>query len=222
MRRLGSAVRALALWALPAILLCATAPAAVSAAYPAAGRPPPRWAAAPTDGAGRSAGDRAWPVSGARGARPLVVRGWDPPPEPWKAGHRGVDLAAVAGQPVRAAAPGTITFAGPVAGRPVLVVELSGTGDPPLRTTYEPVGATARVGDRVAAGEVIGVLAGGPFFSHCRSGVRGAPAPAGCLHWGLRRGEAYLDPLSLLPPDMLRRAPSRLLPLTGAFPPLPP
>ncbi|MEW2579522.1 murein hydrolase activator EnvC family protein [Streptomyces syringium] len=230
MRRLGSAVRALALWALPAIILCATAsaaasaayPARVAAAYPAADRPPPGGAAAPPAGPGRAVGDRAWPVGGARGARPLVVRGWDPPPEPWKAGHRGVDLAAGPGQPVRAAAPGTITFAGPVAGRPVLVVELSGTGDPPLRTTYEPVRASARVGDRVAAGEVIGVLADGPLLSHCRSGVGGVPAPAGCLHWGLRRGEAYLDPLSLLPPHMLRRAPSRLLPLTGAFPPLPP
>ncbi|MFV8129799.1 murein hydrolase activator EnvC family protein [Streptomyces syringium] len=238
MRRLGSAVRALALWALPAIILCATAsaaasaaypatvsaayPAAAAASYPAADRPPPGGAAAPAAGPGRPSGDRAWPVGGARGARPLVVRGWDPPPEPWKAGHRGVDLAAGPGQPVRAAAPGTITFAGPVAGRPVLVVELSGTGDPPLRTTYEPVRATARVGDRVAAGEVIGVLAGGPLFTHCRNGVGGVPAPAGCLHWGLRRGEAYLDPLSLLPPHMLRRAPSRLLPLTGAFPLLPP
>ncbi|MEO6502329.1 MAG: M23 family peptidase, partial [Jatrophihabitantaceae bacterium] len=33
--------------------------------------------------------------------------------------------------------------------------------------------------------------------------VRGAHrscAPAPCLHWGARRGEAYLDPMSLLRP----------------------
>ncbi|OEV23736.1 hypothetical protein AN220_22970, partial [Streptomyces nanshensis] len=38
---------------------------------------------------------RVWPVRGRSGARrPRVLRGWDPPPEPWAAGHRGVDLAS--------------------------------------------------------------------------------------------------------------------------------
>ncbi|MGI3198207.1 peptidoglycan DD-metalloendopeptidase family protein [Streptomyces sp. GLT-R25] len=143
---------------------------------------------------------RAWPV----GLRPSVIRGWDPPATIYGRGHRGVDLTAAPGAPVRAVAPGRISFAGRVAGRGVVSVELNGTGDPPLRTTYEPVRATAKKGAEVAAGEVIGVLE--PTGSHC---------PASCLHWGLRRADAYLDPLSLLPPWLLGRGPSRLLPVIG-------
>ncbi|MYW08344.1 M23 family peptidase, partial [Streptomyces sp. SID2563] len=90
-------------------------------------------------------------------------------------------------------------------------VELAGTGDPPLRTTYEPVRPLVAEGDEVTAGQVVAVLEAGQF--HCA---------AGCLHWGLRRGEAYLDPLSLLPPSLLRRGPSRLLPVYGVPLPEPP
>ncbi|MGW7520257.1 murein hydrolase activator EnvC family protein [Streptomyces sp. NPDC054796] len=155
-------------------------------------------------------GDRAWPVEGAHGAlRPVVVRGWEPPPEPWAAGHRGVDLAARSGQAVRAAAPGKVVFAGNVAGRGVISVQLTGSGSPPLRTTYEPVRPSARKGDRVRAGEAVGRLAPGPF--HCEEG---------CLHWGLLRGDRYLDPLSLLPYALLRGGAARLLPVFGV--PLPP
>lgn len=42
-----------------------------------------------------------WPVDGA-----AVVRRFDPPPAPWLAGHRGVDLAAAPGGVVRSAGPG--------------------------------------------------------------------------------------------------------------------
>ncbi|PSJ26316.1 hypothetical protein B7P34_23615, partial [Streptosporangium nondiastaticum] len=154
-------------------------------------------------------------VAGARGGRPLLVRVWRPPPVPWAAGHRGVDLVARPGQAVRAAAPGTVSFAGTVAGRGVVSVKHPGTGDPPLRTTYEPVDAVVKEGDEVAAGQVIGTLQAGPFLSHCLKGTGGAAGSGACLHWGLLRGKIYLDPLSLLPPWMLRRPPSRLLPLSG-------
>ncbi len=143
---------------------------------------------------------RAWPV----GARPPVTRGWEPPATAYGRGHRGVDLTAAPGTPVRAVAPGRVSFAGRVAGRGVVSVELTGTGSPPLRTTYQPVAATLKKGTEVAAGEVVGVLE--LPRSHC---------PMSCLHWGLRRGEAYLDPLSLLPPWLLTRGPARLLPVTG-------
>ncbi|MFE7115307.1 murein hydrolase activator EnvC family protein [Streptomyces sp. NPDC057654] len=203
MRRLTTTACTALLWILTTLCmtLCATnAHALDTRTPPAIGPDSRRTAPTAADGPARS-----WPVSGAGGApRPLVVRAWEPPPTPWAAGHRGVDLAARAGQAVRAAGGGTVSFAGTVAGRGVLSVELSGTGSPPLRTTYEPVRATARAGDRVAAGETVGVLRAGP--SHCA---------AACLHWGLLRGHRYLDPLSLLPPEMLGGGPSRLLPVFG-------
>ncbi|WP_329040931.1 M23 family metallopeptidase [Streptomyces sp. NBC_00178] len=152
-------------------------------------------------GAGR---DRAWPLAG----RPVVVRGWERPAGPYAPGHRGVDLGAPPGTPVRAAAPGRVVFAGPVAGRGVVSVAVAGSGEPPLRFTYEPVRAEVSAGDEVSAGQLVGVV--GPAPSHCTGG---------CLHWGLRRGDVYLDPLTLLPPSLLRRGPSRLLPVLGV--PLP-
>ncbi|WP_436844447.1 peptidoglycan DD-metalloendopeptidase family protein [Streptomyces wuyuanensis] len=142
-----------------------------------------------------------WPVGP---PRPAVVRGWEPPPSPYGRGHRGVDLTAPPGTEVRAAAAGRVSFAGPVAGRGVLSIELAGTGDPPLRTTYEPVRPLVAEGALVGEGEAVAVVAEGP--AHC---------PRGCLHWGLRRGAEYLDPLSLLPASALRRGPSRLLPVFG-------
>jgi murein DD-endopeptidase MepM/ murein hydrolase activator NlpD len=121
-----------------------------------------------------------WPVDDAR-----VVRRFDPPPRPWLPGHRGTDLAAAPGAEVRAAGAGTIVFAGQIAGRGVVSVAHPGG----LRTTYEPVVAEAhRPGEAVAGGDTIGMLA---------AGHPGCPAAA-CLHWGLRRGADYLDPLTLL------------------------
>ncbi|MDX2685216.1 M23 family metallopeptidase [Streptomyces scabiei] len=87
----------------------------------------------------------------------------------------------------------------PVPGEPVPV---SSTVTTPLRTTYEPVRASVRKGAEVSAGALLGTLEPAP--SHC---------PTACLHWGLRRAETYLDPLSLMPPWLLHRGPSRLLPV---------
>lgn len=147
---------------------------------------------------------RAWPV----GTRPLVLRTWEPPATPYARGHRGVDLATTWGTPVRAVAPGRVHFAGQVAGRGVVSVELTGTGTPPLRTTYEPVTAAVQKGAEVTASEVVGTLE-----------AEGGHCATTCMHWGLLRGDTYLDPLTLLPPWLLRRGPSRLLPVLGV--PLP-
>ncbi|QDY79253.1 M23 family metallopeptidase [Streptomyces qinzhouensis] len=136
---------------------------------------------------------RVWPVP-----RPRIVRGWTPPASPYGPGHRGVDLAAPPGTEVRAAGSGRISFAGRIAGRGVLSLTLDGTGDPPLRITYEPVDALHPTGTRVTAGRPVARLSAAPL--HC---------PAPCLHWGLLRARDYLDPLSLL-----HRPPPRLLPLT--------
>ncbi|MFD0040239.1 murein hydrolase activator EnvC family protein [Streptomyces anulatus] len=149
---------------------------------------------------GADSGARSWPLTG----RPSVLRGWEPPTGPYGPGHRGVDLAAGPGARVLAAADGRVSFAGRVAGRGVVAIEVAGSGSPPLRTTYEPVRALVEEGASTRAGQPVGVLEEGPF--HCAEG---------CLHWGLRRGDAYLDPLSLLPPSLLRRGPSRLLPVFG-------
>jgi murein DD-endopeptidase MepM/ murein hydrolase activator NlpD len=130
-----------------------------------------------------------WPL---RPVPDRIVHDFAPPAEPWLPGHRGVDLAGRAGEPVRAAGSGVVSFAGSIAGVGVVAVT-SG----PLRTTYQPVRATVHRGDQVAGGEVIGrlSLAG----SHC--------APAACLHWGLLRGEDYLDPLALLGLEQVRLLP---------------
>ena len=79
-----------------------------------------------------------------------------------------------------------MVFASALAGRGVVVVAHGS-----LRTTYEPVSATVAVGDFVFAGDVIGRLA--PGVSHCSKFGRVA-----CLHWGLRRGFTYLNPLMLV------------------------
>jgi murein DD-endopeptidase MepM/ murein hydrolase activator NlpD len=136
-----------------------------------------------------------WPLV----PEPEVVRGFDPPDDPWGAGHRGVDLLGSPGQPVRSALPGTVSWTGVLAGRGVVVVDHGAT-----RTTYEPVDATVSVGDHVAAGDRIGRLS--PVGSHC--------LPRSCLHWGWIEGaETYLDPLRLV-----GGGPVRLLPLWRAEP----
>ncbi|MFF1546127.1 peptidoglycan DD-metalloendopeptidase family protein [Streptomyces sp. NPDC058291] len=181
------------------IMLLASVGWAAPAIPPRAPAPPPAPPASSAPGVPAVA--RVWPV----GSRPPVVRGWEPPATPYARGHRGVDLAAAPGAPVRTVAAGRVSFAGRVAGRGVVAVELTATGEPPLRTTYEPVGASVRKGDRVVAGQVVGAVE--PVGAHCTGG---------CLHWGLLRGETYLDPLSLLPPWLRRRGPARLLPVLGA------
>ncbi|GHA02940.1 hypothetical protein GCM10010389_47850 [Streptomyces echinoruber] len=149
---------------------------------------------------------RLWPV----GRRPAVLRGWSPPATPYGPGHRGVDLGAADGAAVRAVAPGRVLFAGRVAGRGVVSVALTGTGDPPLRTTYEPVSPSVREGDVVGAGAVLGTVEGARAGAHCGTA---------CVHWGLLRGRTYLNPLALLPPWLLNGGPSRLLSVAGV--PLP-
>lgn len=137
-----------------------------------------------------------WPLA----PEPQVLREFDPPEQPWLAGHRGVDLAAEAGAPVYAAGAGVIAFVGWVVDRPVVSIDHPDG----IRTTYEPVEAVVSTGMGVDAAAVIGQLqpAGEP---HC--------APVGpCLHWGARVGtNDYIDPLSLLheEPPVIRLYPVR-------------
>ncbi|MGH3094980.1 MAG: murein hydrolase activator EnvC family protein [Streptosporangiales bacterium] len=139
--------------------------------------------------AATSAGGSGWqlPLAGS----PPLLRPFDPPAHKWSAGHRGVDLAAAPGTDVLAAGPGVVAFAGPVAGRGAVTVRHGA-----LRTTYVPVRASVEVGTEVAAGDVIGTVEVG---DHCGS--------RSCLHWGLLRGEQYLDPMVLLRPGRAHLVP---------------
>ena len=126
----------------------------------------------------RTVGPGRWqpPVAAAE-----VWRGFDPPSSDWLAGHRGVDFEVPPGTAVRATAQGTITFAGRVSDRPVVVVDHGA-----LRTSYEPVSPSVRVGQYVLPGEVLGRRDAG---GHCADR---------CLHWGARAGTVYLDPTLLV------------------------
>ncbi|MFD3591336.1 M23 family metallopeptidase [Nocardia sp. NPDC058640] len=141
-------------------------------------------------------GSFGWPLR----PRPAVERKFDKPERNWLPGHRGVDLAGVAGQPVLAAGDGIVVFAGKVADKPVVSIDHPGG----LRTTYEPVLAQVSVGSRVSRGTAVGTL---------EAGHEGCPVAA-CLHWGARRETGahnrreYIDPLGLL-----HEVPVRLKPL---------
>jgi murein DD-endopeptidase MepM/ murein hydrolase activator NlpD len=133
-----------------------------------------------------------WPLA----PRPKVLRGFDPPPKPWLSGHRGVDLAATHdGAPVTSPAAGTVSFVSVVVDRPVITID-HGNG---LRSSFEPVESPLAVGSMVAAGQDIGTA----LPAHC--GV------SPCIHWGVRRGEEYVNPLQFV----IDLRPSILLPLGG-------
>jgi murein DD-endopeptidase MepM/ murein hydrolase activator NlpD len=144
-----------------------------------------------------AAAEPALPAPGALWVAPLpgpqVTRPFEAPASPYGPGHRGADLAAAPAATVLAAGDGVVAFAGRVAGRPVVSIDHPGG----LRTTYEPVDAVVGAGQAVARGSPIGILT---------AGHEGCPAAA-CLHWGLRRGKTYLDPLLLLAPPRIRLLP---------------
>ncbi|MEO6121118.1 MAG: peptidoglycan DD-metalloendopeptidase family protein, partial [Acidimicrobiales bacterium] len=106
-----------------------------------------------------------------------VVDRFRPPSGIGQSGNLGVDYATEPGTPVRAAAGGVVVFAGQVGGRlHVVVLHLDG-----IRTTYAFLaGVAVARGQKLAAGEVVGVA-------------------AARLHFGARAaGDAYVDPLVLL------------------------
>ncbi|WP_226344623.1 murein hydrolase activator EnvC family protein [Agilicoccus flavus] len=150
--------------------------AAVPGSSSPGGPTPPRPAAA--------SGRWSWPVTATSGGPPRVLRRFDPPAQRWSAGHRGVDLAAAPGAPVRAPADGVVAFAGVVAGRGVLSIDHADG----LRSTFEPVVADVPAGRAVRRGDVVGRVAAAPAH-----GVAGSS-----VHVGARRGRDYVDPLLLL------------------------
>ncbi|MDR6637726.1 M23 family metallopeptidase [Paenarthrobacter nitroguajacolicus] len=143
-----------------------------------------------TDATPAARGRWSWPLA----PKPSVLRTFDPPDKPWMSGHRGVDLGpAPDGGQVTSPADGVVTFAGVVVDRPVLTID-HGDG---LRSSFEPLTSGLKPGDAVRKGQALGTVEPG----HCGSVT--------CLHWGVRRGEDYVNPLDFVQ-DM---RPSVLLPL---------
>jgi murein DD-endopeptidase MepM/ murein hydrolase activator NlpD len=101
-----------------------------------------------------------------------VVDPFREPPCPWCAGNRGLEYGTPPGTVVRAVAAGEVTFSGTIAGvRYVVVRHADGR-----RATYGVLEASdLRTGDVVVARAVVGVT-------------------AGHFHFGLRDGDAYVDP----------------------------
>ncbi|MCC6225949.1 MAG: M23 family metallopeptidase [Microthrixaceae bacterium] len=109
-----------------------------------------------------------------------------PPSSPYGPGNRGWDYGVTPGMEVRAAASGVVSFAGQVGGR--LFVTVSHADG--LRTSYSWLETVVvRAGSRVRGGEVIGT-AGDTF------------------HFGVRRGDSYLDPALLFGPRRARLVPT--------------
>lgn len=110
-----------------------------------------------------------------------IVEGFAPPAHDWLSGRRGVTLEYPVGLPVYACAPGTVTVAGPVAGRGVISIRHSVRGRD-IWSTYLPVTPAVAVGDHVEKGDVIGTV----------------EADSHTLHWGAKTGRrTYIDPIRL-------------------------
>ena len=113
-----------------------------------------------------------------------------PPDGPYGAGNRGIEYDTRPGEVVRAAAGGTVSFAGPVAGE--LYVTLDHGGG--VLSTYSYLERiSVRVGADVMQGEVVGI-----------SGE--------ILHFSVRVDGAYVDPDAFIG---VRRVRVRLVPLRG-------
>lgn len=130
-----------------------------------------------------------WPL----GPPHPVLRRFAAPSVPWGPGHRGVDLGGTPGDPVFAVGDGTVVFAGHLVDRTLVSVDHPNG----LRSTYEPIAPIVVAGQVVHRGEALG---------HLQPGHPGCTAAA-CLHWGIRRGEEYLDPLALVERRQIRLLP---------------
>jgi murein DD-endopeptidase MepM/ murein hydrolase activator NlpD len=122
-----------------------------------------------------------------------VIDGFRVPATPYGAGNRGWEYATPGGATVRAAADGTVTFAGQVgAAYAVTVRHADGA-----RTSYSQLAEVlVDAGTEVQQGQAVG-----------RSTDR--------LHFGVRRGDVYVDPATLFAPV---RGRARLVPLRRARP----
>lgn len=116
-----------------------------------------------------------------------LVDNWRPPVDEYGAGNRGVDFGTTVGSSVNAAENGVVSFAGQVGGQNYVVVDHADG----LRTTYGGLNAPlVSKGERVNKGSKVGIA-------------------SSKLHFGVRRGEVYLDP------NLLFKKKNKLIPLDG-------
>ncbi|MBC3185320.1 M23 family metallopeptidase [Corynebacterium sp. zg-331] len=169
----------------------------------------------------------AWVSPVTRTSSPGVVRrAFEPTEHNWLSGHRGVDLEAHPGTPIYASGTGVVAFAGVVAGSPTVSIDhdepVASTGnnratelfnlDPMtrIRTTYQPVIAQVKQGQRIHEGQLIGHVGGQPAAHH---------HAASGLHWGARilpTDDHYINPLFLLPTPVIRLKPFHAATPAGA------
>ncbi|MDQ1534135.1 MAG: hypothetical protein QOF28_1896, partial [Actinomycetota bacterium] len=136
--------------------------------------------AAPSVGGAFGGGAWSKPVDGP------VVRPFDPPVSRFGPGHLGVDFATPPTTPVHAAGDGIVAFAGRVGAELHVVVRHPGD----IRTSYSFLASvTVVTGQPVERGAVVGT-----------SGGTGPAHGAGVLHFGVRVGATYIDPMRLFAP----------------------
>jgi murein DD-endopeptidase MepM/ murein hydrolase activator NlpD len=100
--------------------------------------------------------------------------------------HLGIDYAAPVGTPVRAAAPGVVTFRGPAGGAGNLVMIRHEGG---IQTAYMHLSkfAKIKIGQHIDAKTVIGYVGA--------TGLATGPH----LHFGVKKNGVYIDPTKLAP-----------------------
>ena len=104
------------------------------------------------------------------------------------AGNRGIEYAVPVASAVRSGLSGRVVFAGEVAGVRYVVVRARDT--PSVRVTYGGVSEmTVSRGDLVRRGDVLGLAS--------ESG-NAATTGAATLHVGVRVGETYVDPQTMV------------------------
>lgn len=143
-----------------------------------------------------AAGLWTWPLAGP------ILRPFDPPDNPYGSGHRGIDIGAAVGMEVVAPAAGVVSFAGKVGGQLFLTIAHGGAL---LSTASWLTDVLVRNGDPVAEGQVV-----------AHSGWGHAADPLPHLHFSVRLGGVYVDPLDYLAP-MDVSALIRLAPVGGAL-----
>jgi Peptidase family M23 len=114
-----------------------------------------------------------------------IARPFEAPSGPYGPGHRGIDYAVPTNTRVRAAAAGTVAFAGQAGGS--LAVTVAHAGD--VRTTYSVLSRlSVHAGETVQQGQWLGL-----------SGVAHPGGDPG-LHFGAKIAGAYVDPTTLFGP----------------------